>query len=64
MNALAKQSGSLEQTFRRIGVHLINCGQKTPLLTVATDLASAQDYAQGKLSDSEFFCEVDAAIGD
>jgi hypothetical protein len=54
MNALAKQSGSLEASIQAVGVHLINCGQNTPLLTVATDLASAQDYAQGKLSDSDF----------
>jgi len=54
MNALAKQSGSLGSSIQAIGVHLINCGQNTPLLTVATDLASAHDYAQGKLSDSEF----------
>jgi len=54
MNTLAKQSGSLGASIQAIGVHLINCGQNTPLLTVAADLASAQDYAQGKLSDSEF----------
>ncbi len=54
MNALAKQSDSLGSSIQALGVHLINCGQNSPLLTVATDLASAQSYAQGKLSDSEF----------
>ena len=54
MNAFAKQSASLTASVQAIGVHLINCDQNTPLLTVATDLASAQDYAQGKLNDSDF----------
>ncbi|MEO8392485.1 MAG: hypothetical protein ABI700_05785, partial [Chloroflexota bacterium] len=54
MNVLAKQSGSLDTGIQAIGVHLIDCGQNTPLLTVATDIASAQDYAQGTLSDSDF----------
>ena len=54
MTSLAKQNASLGADVQAIGVHLINCDQNTPLLTVATDLASVQAYAQGKLSDSDF----------
>ncbi len=54
MDALAKQSVSLSSSVQAIGVDMINCDENTPLLTVATDLASAQDYAQGKLTDSDF----------
>lgn len=54
MNALAKQSASLGSGVVAIGARMLDCTQNAPLLTVATDLATAQSYAQGSLNDSDF----------
>ncbi len=54
MNALAQDSPALDASVTAIGVHLVNCSDKSDLLTVATDRASAESYAAGSLSDSQF----------
>lgn len=54
MNALAGQSPSLGADIAAIGARMLDCTENTALVTVATDLASAQNYAQGNLSDSDF----------
>jgi hypothetical protein len=54
MNALAGQSPSLGSDVVAVGARMLDCTENAPLVTVATDLASAQNYAQGGLSDSEF----------
>lgn len=54
MNALAAQTESLPETVQAIGVSLVNCDTNTPMLTVAAEVVSAQSFAQGDLSASEF----------
>ncbi len=54
MYALAKDSPALDASIAAIGVHLVNCSDKSDLLTVATDRASAEAYAAGSLSDGQF----------
>lgn len=54
MNALAKESTILGSDVAAVGVRMLNCEANTPLLTIATDLASAQSYAGGALTDGAF----------
>lgn len=54
MNALASQSSSLPETVQAIGVSLMNCENNTPMLSVATEIVTAQSFAQGDLSAGEF----------
>ncbi|MEP7293989.1 MAG: tetratricopeptide repeat protein [Chloroflexota bacterium] len=54
MNALAQQSPALDASIQAIGVSLVNCETGTAMLTVASDLISAQNYAAGGLSDAQF----------
>ncbi len=54
MNALAKQSPSLDSSVQAIGARMLDCEQNSPLVTVAVDLATAQSYAQGNLDDGAF----------
>lgn len=54
MNALASQSPSLPETVQAVGVRLVNCESNAPMLSVATEIVSAQSFAQGDLSAGEF----------
>lgn len=54
MSALAQQSPSLPSDLQAVGARMLNCQDNTPLLTVAVDLLTAQSYAQGSVSDSDF----------
>ncbi len=54
MNAFAAQSASLGDAVQAIGVTLVNCDTSASLLSVATEIISAQNYANGDLSDAEF----------
>ena len=54
MNAFAAQSPSLDAAVQAIGVSLVNCETNTPMLTVASEIITAQSYAGGDLSDAEF----------
>lgn len=54
MNALAKQSPALGSDISAIGTRMLDCTENATLITVATDLASAQSYAGGGLTDGEF----------
>lgn len=54
MNTLAGQSPSLGENIQAVGVSLVNCEAGTRMVTVATEMISAQNYAQGDLSDAEF----------
>jgi len=54
MNAFAAQSAALDAAVQAIGVSLVNCETNAPLLTVATEVITAQSYAGGDLSDAEF----------
>lgn len=54
MNTLARQSPSLGSDIQAVGARMLDCTTNTPFVTVATELATAQSYAQGSLSDSDF----------
>lgn len=54
MNALAKQSSAFSSEVAGIGTRMLDCTENVELITVATDLASAQSYAAGSLSDGDF----------
>ena len=54
MNTLAQDSPALDASVTAIGVHLVNCSDNSDLLTVATDRASAESYAAGTLTDTQF----------
>jgi hypothetical protein len=54
MNALAKESLALGTTVAALGVRMLDCGANSPLLTVVVDLTTAQSYAQGALTDTDF----------
>ncbi len=54
MNALARESTSVDSSVEAIGVQLINCADNIDLLRVAVDRASALAYAEGNLTDAEF----------
>lgn len=54
MNAFAAQSASLDAAVQAIGVSLVNCETNASMLTVATEVITAQSYAGGDLSNAEF----------
>jgi hypothetical protein len=54
MNTFAAQSPALDASVQAIGVSLVNCETNAPMLTVATEVITAQSYAGGDLSAAEF----------
>jgi hypothetical protein len=54
MNALAMQSAAFGSDIQAVGARMLDCTENTSFVTVATELATAQSYAQGGMSDSDF----------
>jgi tetratricopeptide (TPR) repeat protein len=54
MNAFALQSQNLDRSIKAISVHLINCDDNSPLVTIAVGRESSQAYATKLLTDAEF----------
>lgn len=54
MNALALKSPTLGTSVDALGVRMLDCTANTPLLTVAVELKTAQSFARGEVTSSDF----------